>query len=651
MKRIGVFVCHCGINIGGTVNVFDVVEKMKDYPGVVHAENYEYMCSDPGQGKLIDAIKDKFLDGIVMAACSPTLHEVTFRNAASEAGMNPYMVEIANIREYCSWVHRDTPEAATEKAVKIIRAAVEKVKRNESLYPIKFPVKNRCLVIGAGISGIQAALDVANAGFEVILVEKSPTIGGRMAQLSETFPTLDCSQCILTPKMVEVSRHPNIKLLTYSEVSEVSGSIGDFHVKILKKSSYVDPDKCNLCGECVNVCPIIVPNEFDRGMSMRKAIYIPFPQAVPSTYTLDAKNCLGLNPLRCSKCLEICEPGAINYDMSPEIFEEDVGAIIVATGYDLYPKEELMEYGYGLYEDVIDGLQFERLLSASGPTSGEVRRPSDGKIPKDIVFIQCCGSRDEKHNPYCSKICCMYTAKHALLYKHRVPDGQAYVFYIDVRSAGKDYEEFVQRAIEEDRILYLRGKVSKVFKQGDKLMVWGVDTLSGEKVEVAADMVVLAMAIVPRETTKDITNKLKISADESGFLKEAHPKLRPVESLTSGIFLAGAAQGSKDIPDSVSQGSGAASKAMGILSKKKLTHDPAITDVEEVVCSGCGVCITVCPYKALSLDEHRNVALVNEILCEGCGTCAAACPTGAADIRNYTGVQVMDMICAALAKV
>lgn len=648
MKRIGVFVCHCGINIGGTVDVNNVVEQIRKYPGVAHAENYEYMCSDPGQGKLISAIEDKYLDGVVVAACSPTLHEVTFRNATERAGLNPYMVEIANIREYCSWVHRETPVAATDKALKIIRAAVEKVKGNEGLSPIKVPVERKCLVIGAGISGIQAALDVANAGYPVLLVEKSPTIGGRMAQLSETFPTLDCSQCILTPKMVEVDRHPNITLMTYSEVQEVKGSVGDFTVKILKKPRFVDPDKCNLCGECVNVCPMIIPNEFDRGMSMRKAIHIPFPQAVPSTYCLDEENCLGLNPLRCSRCYDVCEPGAIDYDMRPEVIEEHVGTIIVATGYDLYSKENLSGYGFGVYEDVIDGLQFERLLSASGPTSGEIQRPSDGKIPKDVVFIQCAGSRDEKHMPYCSKICCMYTAKHALLYKHRVHDGQAYIFYIDIRSAGKDYEEFVQRATEEERILYIRGKVSRVFKQGDQIMVWGVDTLTGRKVEVAADLVVLATAVVARDTTSDMVNKLKISADQHGFLKEAHPKLRPVESLTPGIYLAGAAQAPKDIPEAVSQGSGAAAKAVSILSQKKLTHDPMVTDVEELVCSGCGICVSVCPYHALSLDERRNIAMVNEVLCEGCGTCSASCPTGAAEMRNYSGKQIMNMICAAL---
>ncbi|MCK4759530.1 MAG: CoB--CoM heterodisulfide reductase iron-sulfur subunit A family protein, partial [Candidatus Aminicenantes bacterium] len=406
-------------------------------PGVVHSEEYVYMCSDPGQNLIIDAIKEKNLDNVVVACCSPTLHETTFRNATKSAGINTFQCEIANIREQCSWVHKDM-DKATDKAIKLTKSAVERVRRNESLDPISIPVTRRALVIGGGISGIQSALDMANSGFEVILVERSPSIGGHMIQLSETFPTLDCSQCILTPKMVEVSKHPNIKLMTYSEVQEISGYVGNFKVKILKKPTYVDPDKCTLCDECTKVCPVVVPNEFDIGLTGRRAIYIPFPQAIPATFTLDIKNCPGLLPIACGKCADVCDPEAIDYDMKPEIVEEEVGAIIVATGFDLYDKENMAEYGYGKYSDVLDGLQFERLCSASGPTMGKILRPSDHKEPKEVVFIQCVGSRDpELHCAYCSKICCMYTAKHAMLYKHHVPDGQAYIFYIDIRSGGK----------------------------------------------------------------------------------------------------------------------------------------------------------------------------------------------------------------------
>ncbi|HDL89850.1 MAG: disulfide reductase [Candidatus Aminicenantes bacterium] len=643
-KRTGVFVCHCGINIAGTVDVKKVAATLAKHEGVVLATDYVYMCSDPGQKLIIESIKEKNLDSVVVACCSPTLHESTFRKATNMAGLNPYQCEIANIREQCSWVHKDK-EKATAKAIKITKSIVEKVQRNIPLEPISVPLTKRALVIGGGISGIQAALDIANGGYEVILVERSPSIGGHMIQLSETFPTLDCSQCILTPKMVEVSKHPNIKLLTYSEVQEISGFVGNFKVKILKKPTYVDPDACTLCGECAEVCPVVVPNEFDLGLTGRKAIYIPFPQAIPAAYTLDSEHCPGLVPIACGKCIDVCEPKAIDYDMKPQIIEEEVGAIVVATGYDLYEKERMAEYGYGRIPDVLDGLQFERLLSASGPTKGEVLRPSDHRVPKEVVFIQCCGSRDpELHNAYCSKICCMYTAKHAMLYKHHVPDGQAYVFYIDIRSGGKGYEEFVQRATEEDGVVYLRGKVSKVFQQNGKVIVWGVDTLSGKDIQIEADMVVLAMAIRPSRGATELAKILKISVDKDGFFSEAHPKLRPVESMVSGMFLAGMAQGPKDIPETVAQASGAASKVLAMFSADELTHDPIVAEVDENVCCGCKLCISQCPYDARIFDEEKGIVIVNEVLCEGCGACIAACPSGAAQQRNFTDEQILSMV-------
>ncbi len=645
-KRIGFFICHCGINIAGTVDVKKVSEVLAEYPGIIHSEDYIYMCSEPGQSKMIEAIKEKKLDKVVIACCSPTLHETTFRNAAKAAGINNFQCEIANVREQCSWVHKDM-EKATVKAIKISKAAIEKARLNESLEPISIPITRRVLVIGGGISGIQSALDLANSGFDVILVERSPSIGGHMIQLSETYPTLDCSQCIMTPKMVEVSKHPKIKLLTYSEVQEVTGYIGNFKVKIIKKPTYVDPDKCTLCDECTQVCPVAVPNEFDLGLTRRRAIYIPFPQAIPATYTLDINACPGLLPIACGKCADVCKPGAIDFDMKTEILDEEVGSIIVATGYDLYGKEKMAEYGYGKYEDVIDGLQFERLCSASGPTAGKILRPSDHKEPKEIVFIQCVGSRDpELHCAYCSKICCMYTAKHAMLYKHHVHDGQAYIFYIDIRSGGKGYEEFVQRAVEKDSVVYLRGKVSKIFHEGDKIKVWGVDTLIGKDIEIDADMVVLAMAMRPSKGAQELAKKLKIAVDKDGFLSEAHPKLRPVESVTSGMFLAGAAQAPKDIPEAVAQASGAAVKAVSILSQDKLYHSPTTAIVNPALCTGCGMCVDVCPYEAIKLKDGK--AEVNEVLCEGCGTCSATCLRAAISVKNVTPQQIHKMIKVAL---
>jgi len=645
-KKTGVFVCHCGINIAGTVDVKKVAKDLAKHPDVEHSEDYVYMCSDPGQNLIIDSIKEKGLDKVVVACCSPTLHETTFRNAAKSAGINEFQCEIANIREQCSWVHKDM-DKATEKAIKIARSAVERVQGNESLEPISIPVTRRALVIGGGIAGIQAALDMANTGYEVVLVERSPSVGGHMIQLSETFPTLDCSQCILTPKMVEVSKHPKIKLLTYSEVQEVSGYVGNFKVKILKKPTYVDPEKCTLCDECTKVCPVVTSNEFDLGLTGRRAIYIPFPQAIPATYTLDIKNCPGLLPIACGKCADVCEPEAIDYDMKPEVIEEEVGAIVVATGYDLYEKENLPEYGYGRYPDVLDGLQFERLLSASGPTQGKILRPSDHKEPKEVVFIQCAGSRDpELHCAYCSKVCCMYTAKHAMLYKHHVRDGQAYIFYIDIRSGGKGYEEFVQRAVEEDGVVYLRGKVAKIFEDKGKIKVWGVDTLSGKAIEIDADMVVLATATRPSDGAEELAKKLKIALDKDGFLAEAHPKLKPVESVTAGMFLAGAAQAPKDIPEVVAQASGAAAKAIAILSQERLYHSPNVAKVNLNLCTGCGMCVDVCPYEAISLKDGK--AEVNAVLCEGCGTCQATCLRAAIAVKNLTPAQVHEMITASL---
>jgi len=1135
-KRIGVFVCHCGINIAGTVKIPEVLKTIRELPNVAIVKDHQYCCSDPGQNLIKETVEKEKLDGVIVACCSPTLHEPTFRKAVKSVGLNPYVCEIANIREQCSWVTIDK-DAATAKAVRIIRTQVARVLHDQPLEPIAVPITRRAMVIGAGVAGIQAALDIANAGHEVVLVEKDPSIGGRMAQLSETFPTLDCSQCILTPKMVEVKQHPNIRLLAYSELQEIAGYVGNFKVTVNQKTRYVKATKCNGCGECSIVCPVQVPSEFDAGLSRRKAIYRPSPQSVPNVFTIDkrgispcrvacpagvnahgyvaliaagkykealalerqanpfasvcgrvcnhpceadcnrkevdrpvaicslkrfvadyelvqgpelpapiekvkfdriavvgggpaglacayflsrqghpvtvfealpelggtlitgipefrlprpaiksdidyilahglevktnqmlgrdfrlddlfgqgfkvvflgigaqkglelnvagedldgvypvlqflrdvnlAKGKFGLpgmagkrvavvgggnaavdaartalrvgakealivyrrsrrempaneweiveaehegvrivyqaapvrilgmdgkvvgiecqkvelgapdatgrrkpmpmpgtefvietdfvipavsqapdtsavqeldktkwgtltvdpdslmtsrdgvfaggdmvsgpatiieavaagklaadrierylagealkpadkvqpevarftaeeyaefpkqertqmprltaadrkigtvpdlprpgavarfpevetgfseaearaEALRCLNCSACCECGecskvcdllAIDHELKDEPAEFDVGALLLATGYDLLNLKDYSAFGVGTTPDIIDGLQFERILSASGPTSGEVRRPSDGKVPKRVVFVQCAGSRDrENGKPYCSKVCCMYTAKHALLYKHRVHDGEAIVFYIDVRTGGKGFEEFYQRATDEG-VLYLRGKVSKIYRQGDKVVVWGADTLSGQKVTVEADLVVLANAMVPTSESAGLAGVLKAQRDEHGFFNEAHPKLRPVETLTAGYYLAGAGQGPKDIPEAVAQASGAASKVIGLFSQEKLYHEPPIAAVDEDLCSGCGVCVEVCPYHARELvekdvkGEPKTVIKVNEVLCECCGACSSACPVGACPQRNLGDEQIAEMVKAGL---
>ena len=584
MSRIGVFVCHCGLNIAGTVDVERVAEEIGDYPGVVYSVDYKYMCSDPGQDLIKKAIAEHDLDGIIVAACSPTMHEVTFRKTAATAGLNPYLCEIANIREQCSWVHQSQPDEATEKAIETIKTIVEKVRYDESLAPLSLPLVKRALIIGGGIAGLQAALDIAEAGYPVILVEKESHLGGHMRQLSGAYLNFDSAPDLLASTIEAVTNHPHIQVVTEAEVEEVTGCVGDFTVKVRRfvNSEFVDSSE--------------------------------------------------------STNLRI-----------PNVRVYDVGAIVVATGYDLYPKEALGQYGGGKYPDVVDGLQFERLLAPDGPTGGQIRRPSDGKIPREVVWVQCAGSRDpELHKPYCSKVCCMYVAKQAIMYKQQVPEGQAYVFYIDIRSAGKGYEEFVQQAMEQYDVLYLRGKVSKVFPENGRVVVWGADTLTGQPLEVAADLVVLATATVPGEGAKDLAQRLRIATDEHGFFSEAHPKLRPVESLTAGIYLAGAAQFPKDIPETIAQASGAAAKVLSLFSQREMVQEPIIAYVDEELCSGCGLCIEACPYEAREMHPWKDLSIVNVALCQGCGACVVACPNKASAVRNFTTEQILAMVEAAL---
>lgn len=653
MRRIGVFVCWCGLNIAGTVDVEDVADQMAQVPGVVHSESYTYMCSDPGQNLIREAIEEKNLDAVVVAACSPAMHELTFRKAAQSAGLNPYMVQMANIREHCSWVHKDM-DVATPKAAQLVRAAVEKVRRDRPLEPHEIPVTRKALVIGGGIAGMQAALDIADAGYPVLLVEKESTIGGRMAQLSETFPTLDCASCILTPRMAEVDRHPLIELVTHSEVTALSGYVGNFTAEITRKPTFVDWDKCIGCMDCQQHCPSSVSSDFEQGMGERKAIGVDFPQAVPNRPAIMTEHCIhfGQDGCWCDICATLCPVDAIDHEQEPEVMQEEVGAIVVATGYDTLPKEFLPEYGYGRYPDVIDSMAFERLNSSSGPTGGVIRRPSDGKIPNEVVFIQCAGSRDpDRGKAYCSKICCMYTAKHAMLYHHKHPEGQAYIFYMDVRAGGKGYEEFVQRTVEEENALYLRGRVSRVYPEDGKLIVRGVDTLAGDNVEIAADLVVLATAVVPRAESASLAQTLKMQADNDGFYSEAHPKLRPVETVSAGIYLAGAVGGPKDIPDSVAGASATAAKVIGLLCSEQLETEPLIAEVDEDACSGCLWCVPVCPYDAIeqqTIEQMkggqrvlRRVVSINAGLCQGCGACAVACRDGAMNIKGFTNQQIL----------
>ncbi len=646
--NVGVYVCHCGTNIAGVINVEEVIKKAATFKDVVIARDYKYMCSDPGKNLIRSDIKEKNLDRMVVAACSPTMHEKTFRNVMQEMGKNPFLFEMANIREQDAWVHTEK-DKATDKAQDLIRMAVAKVRRNEPLIRIEIPVTQRVLVIGGGIAGMEASLDLADQGYQVVMVEKAQSIGGHMSQLTKTFPTLDCPACILAPRMI-LPEHKNITLYSYSEVEEVSGYVGNFEVSIRKKAKSVKEELCNGCGLCQEKCPTKILSEYERGLGTRKAIYTLFPQAVPRIPVLDRENCLMFTKGKCGVCKKVCPTDAIDYDQQDAIIKEKVGAIIVSTGYEEYNPEAIEEYGYGRYKNVITGMQYERLANASGPTYGKLERPSDKATPKRVAFIQCVGSRDVNTNEYCSRICCMYTVKNARLLRDDHPESEVYIFYTDVRSYAKGYEEFYKIA-QEKGVKFIRGRASEIVElPNNNLIVRAEDTLSGEVIEVEADMVVLATALVPSRNSDKLREILKIAKGPDGFFMEAHPKMRPVDTLTEGVYIAGCSQGPKDIADTVVQAKGAASSVSVLISQKKLSLDPIVSYNEERICRGCGECKLVCKFGAIELvkQDGRLVAKVNEVLCKGCGACVGACCNGAMTIKHFRDEQVMSMVEAAM---
>jgi len=647
--RIGVFICHCGLNIAGVLDIKELVEYAKTLPNVVYVKENRYTCADPGQEEIRKAIKEHKLNRVVVAACSPRMHEPTFRRTVSDVGLNPFLFEMANIREFSSWCHPSTPKEATEKAKDIIKMAVAKSRLLQPLQTIEVPVINKALVIGGGIAGMNAALDLAEMGFKVYLLEKGESIGGHMAQLDKTFPTLDCSICIEGPKMVDVGRHPNIEIIAFADLLSVSGFIGNFKVKIRKKPKYVIAENCTGCGECKDACPIEYPNEWDMNLGVRKAISVPFDQAVPLVYTINKDYCI-----ECYKCVDACGARqAINFEQKPEEIELEVGAIIVATGYDIYIPNDNPLYGYGKYANVITSLEFERLILAAGPTGGKVVRTSDGKKPHSVAFIQCVGSRDKNKYPYCSNFCCMYTLKHVIQLKEKYKqDVEVYVFYMDMRSNFKGYEEFYDRAREQG-VNFIRGRVSRILEdpKTNNLIIHAEDMTLGEPIEIEAEMVVLATAAIPKKGSDEIARILNVTRGSDGFFMESHPKLKPIDAPTDGVFFAGACQGLKDIPYSVSQGSGAASRAATVLSKPKWKIEPIVSVVDPTKCRNvttkCGICAERCPYGSIKIEEKKPAEVITA-MCHGCGTCVAECPADAITQMHFTDAQIMAQIRAAL---
>jgi len=644
-ERVGVYVCHCGSNIAGMVDVEQVARwagaNLKD---VVVSRDYKFMCSSLGQAMIEEDIKKEGLTRVVVAACSPHLHEKTFRRACENAGLNPYLCQMTNIREHVSWVSKDR-DKATEKVKALVSAAVERVKRQAPLQPFFVKVNPATLVIGGGIAGLQATLELADAGYPVYLVERSPSIGGHMAQFDKTFPTLDCSACILTPKMSEAGQHPNVKLFTYAEVEEVSGSVGHFRVKIRKKARYVEEDKCTGCGICVEKCPRkVVDDDFEAGLGYRKAIYTPFPQAVPRIPVIDVNSCIWFERQKCRACEKLCPTGAINFDQKDEEITLDVGNIIVATGWKMFDCRKIPQYGYRRLANVFTALEFERMCNAAGPTGGKIVL-RDGKTePKSVAIIHCVGSRDSNHNEYCSGICCMAALKfgHLVLEKTKA---EVYSFYIDMRTNQKGYEEFYHRLLEEG-MHFVRGKVAEVTdaarrpEEAGKVIVQVEDTLMGKQRRIPVDMVILMGALEPQTDAKELGLKLGISCSMAGWYTERHPKLDPVATMTDGIFVAGVCQGPKDIPASVAQGAAAAARVMGMITKGDVMIEPVVASIIEEKCSGCRICNNLCPYNAIEFDEEKQVSRVITAMCKGCGTCVAACPAGAITGAHFSNEQV-----------
>jgi heterodisulfide reductase subunit A len=649
--RIGVYVCHCGTNIAAVVDVKALAAYGATLPNVVVSREYKYLCSDPGQDLIRQDIADRKLNRVVVASCSPHLHEQTFRNALATGGLNPFYLQMVNIREQDSWVTEDK-KAATRKARDLVRAAARRVAWNESLERDRIPIHPAVMVVGGGIAGIHAALTLANAGKHVYLVEREPTIGGHMAQFDKTFPTLDCAACILTPKMSAVKSHKNITLWTYSEVTQVDGYVGNFKVKVKRWPRYIKEDLCSGCLECLKACvykEAKFPDDFNVGLAKRKPIYISFPQAVPQVPVIDPETCIQFKSGKCKKtCIDACgERHAISLQMEEKTEEVEVGNIILATGSQPFDARRIPYYGYGVYPNVYTALEVERLVNASGPTGGEVVL-RDGRTPKTVGIVHCVGSRDENTNRWCSRVCCMYSLKLAHLIKEHT-GADVFNFYIDIRTPGKGFEEFYQKLLNE-RVHFVRGRVAEVTdwaldpSEDNKLVIRVEDTLAGIVRRIPVDMVVLATGLEPQADAEQVRRLFNITCASGGFFLERHPKLAPVSTFTDGVFLAGCCQGPKDIPDTVAQAGAAAAEALALIDAGFVETEPNAAYVKDEVCCGCKTCVAMCPFSAIAFLPEERKARINPAMCKGCGTCVAACASGSIYQHLFEDQQIFEEI-------
>ena len=648
MSGVGVFICHCGKNIAGSVNVAELTRRARELPGVDHAEDYPYMCSDPGQDRVLQAARVLRLNALVLATCSPSLHLMTFQELARQSGINPYRVEVANIREACAWPHREQPAQATEKAWDIIVAAVRKMRGNQPLKQQSVPLRRRVLVLGGGIAGLSAALGVARAGYEVTLAERSPYLGGHLLHIGSTAPSGIPGRDFVEPLSEELLSFPHVRVLTLATIDSLEGTVGNFRVRLKVKPRGVDSNRCSQCGKCHEACKAQMKAEMGIGFQGGEALVLPSPGARPQVPAILEERCLRSHGGLCASCLEVCPERAILLNSGTIWVEEEVGAVIVATGYELLPLADLPELGGG-DPDVVDPLTFEKMLAPEGLPGAKILRPSDGRTARRGVFVQCAGSRDpERHFAHCSRVCCSVSVRQALRFRERMPDGEAWILAMDLRTPGRQEETFFQQAGEEGRIVTVRGRPSSVERWGDRLRVRSTDMLEASPLEVEADLVVLSSAVTGDRGSPELSQKLRVSIDEAGFFTEAHVKLRPAETLTQGIFLAGMAQAPRNIPESAASGQAAAGKVLELFSKPYLVREPTIAQIDPLTCTGCGLCVETCVYGAIDLPGGRGPARVQEMLCEACGACQAVCPSGAASHRNQSTRQIMEMIQAHL---